>query len=245
MKKRLVMGVAAFLVLCFGFIYWYYFSSPSSFPTDQEVAERINKDFPGAVVSTVLDKLPADERHLVVPFISAEDDYGLSYWVWKQRKWRIAEVDGGGRPKIWKVNVKDPSSYRIVWNIRPDQQAHSVSFYAVQHRDYSWGEEFDRYVPRVQMEKEVLLSSSQYGMLALPDEWLSYLEGEQKASISNMHGLTWTSRYIEPSVQFGWNLYDATKNETQGTWGRRSGESYSFKRENIEFLYSVYKSELE
>ncbi|MCG3088926.1 hypothetical protein [Sporosarcina cyprini] len=245
MKKRLVMGLAAFLVLCIGFIYWFYFSIPSSFPTDQEVAERINKAFPGAVVSTVLDKLPADERHLVIPFISEEDDYGLSYWVWEQREWKIAEVDGGGRPKIWKVDVKDPSSYRIVWNIRPDQQTHSVSFYAVQHRNYSWGDEFERYVPRVQMEKEVLLSSSQYGMIAFPEEWLSYLESEQQASTSTSHGSTLTSMYMDSTLQFGWNLYDEAKNETHGTWGRRSGESYSFERENIEFLYSVYKSELE
>ncbi|GKV54089.1 hypothetical protein NCCP2222_00360 [Sporosarcina sp. NCCP-2222] len=242
MKKRLVMGAVVAFVLCFGFIYWFYFSSPSSFPTDQEVTERINKAFPGAVVSTVLDKLPADERHLVIP---AEDDYGLSYWVWEHREWKIAEVDGGGRPKIWKVNVKDPSSYRIVWNIRPDQQAQSVSFYAVQHRNYSWGDEVGRYVPRIQMEKEVLLSSSQYGMIAFPNEWLSYLESEQQAKTSPIHGSMLTSMYMDPSLQFGWNLYDESKNELNGTWGRRSGESYSYEQENIEFLLSIYKSELE
>jgi hypothetical protein len=131
MKKRktwTLAGLGVLGLLASFMIFWLYFAKPVSFPTNEQLVKEINSIFPESAASVIQDSISVDERHVVVPFISNEDHYGLSYWVWKKHKWTVAAIDTRGEPKIWKINRKDPLSFHLVWNIHPDDQVSSITY---------------------------------------------------------------------------------------------------------------------
>lgn len=89
-KKRIGIGVA--FVLIMGGIYWFYLAKPTSFPSKEELIVELNDVDPYLDASVIQDTLVLDERHVLVPFISDTDDYGLSYWIWNKHKWRVAMI---------------------------------------------------------------------------------------------------------------------------------------------------------
>ena len=50
MKKKLwiLIGLGILVVLSSAIIYWFYFSKPVSFPTNEQLVEEINSIFPEA-----------------------------------------------------------------------------------------------------------------------------------------------------------------------------------------------------
>ena len=94
MKKKLwiLIGLGILVVLSSAIIYWFYFSKPVTFPTNEQLVEEINSIFPEAAASVIQDTIPIDEHHVVVPFISDKEDYSLSYWVWQKGKWSAESI---------------------------------------------------------------------------------------------------------------------------------------------------------
>lgn len=202
-KKK---GYVVFIIILLSMtVYWFYFSTPTSFPTNQQLIEEINRIFPKATASIIQDTIPIDERHVFVPFISQKDDYGLSYWVWKNHKWQVASIDTKGQPILWKRSVNDPASFYFSWNIHPNDQLSSIHFYLIRDRRYRFAEGIERYYPRIQMEKSVSLQEKSYGLMQLPDDWVTlmhaYREGES------------ARQSLEQLLFFGWIPYNRTNQQ--------------------------------
>lgn len=182
MSKRLlfIIGVLSFCITAG--VYWYYLSEPSTLPKQEELKNRINRVHPDTEVVSIQDTILLDSRHLYVPFISKNNDYGSSFWVWKKRMWELEAINDVGQPILWKIDSKDPSSYRIVWNIHPEDQFHAAEFYLSRDRGYEITNGIEFYYPKVQLIKEFTLSEKSYGIKKLPKNWASIIQ-----STNNIH----------------------------------------------------------
>jgi hypothetical protein len=243
MKKKVwtLVGLGVLVVVPSIILYWFYFSKPVSFPTNEQLVEEINSIFPEAASSVIQDTIPVDERHVVVPFISNDNDYGLSYWIWKKHKWRVATINTKGEPKIWKINRKDPSSFRLVWNIHPEDQLSSIAFYIIRDRGYQITDGIDNYVPRIQMEKKVSLQEKSYGMMELPDEWMGVMNSHIEAQKTE---LFFNDFFPERNMFLGWIPIDQSDKETFPK-GSVNGSGYSNGNVNLEHLMILGKGDLE
>jgi hypothetical protein len=76
-KAWTIASLAVLGLLSLFMIYWFYFAKPVSFPTNEQLVKEINRIFPEASASVIQDTIPVDERHVVVPFISNEDEFGI------------------------------------------------------------------------------------------------------------------------------------------------------------------------
>ncbi len=243
-KTWTLAGVGILGLLASFMIFWFYFAKPVSFPTNGQLVREINSIFPEASASVIQDSILVDERHVVVPFISNEDHYGLSYWVWKRHKWTVATIDTKGEPKIWKINRKDPSSFHLVWNIHPEDQVSSISYYLIRDRGYQITEGIENYVPRVQMEKKVSLQEKSYGVMELPDEWRRLMNAVIEVELKQKPNLFFDPFTPERSLFFGWIPSNQSDNETFPE-GSVNGSGYSNGNELIEHLMILSKGDLE
>lgn len=160
MKKKVwvVSGVLG-VTLSLAFLYWFYLSKPTSFPNNDQLAQEMNSLYPKAAVRIIQDTIPIDNRHMLVPFITNHDQYGLSFWIWKNRKWQVASLHtNGGNPMIWKIDRNQPSSYRIVWNFNPKEDLRYIRFNLIRPRNFLITNGTKHYyAPHVQMEEKLYL----------------------------------------------------------------------------------------
>jgi hypothetical protein len=243
-KKKLwtFIGLGVAVVLSSAIIYWFYFSKPTTFPTNEQLVEEINNFFPEAAASVIQDTIPVDERHVLVPFISNKDDYSLSYWVWQKHKWRVASIDTKGRPMVWKIDRNDPSSFQFVWNIHPDDQLSSIHFYLKRDRGYHIIEGIEHYSPGVQMEKKVSLKEKSYGLMQLPDEWVTFMNTFIKVESAKQPNIFFKDFFPEQYMFFGWLPYDQTNKET---FPERSVNGYSNGTVDLEHVMILDKGDIE
>ncbi|MCJ8008695.1 hypothetical protein ACFFF5_08770 [Lederbergia wuyishanensis] len=246
-KKKLLMfvGIGIIFMLSSALTYWFYFSKPVSFPNKEQLVEEINKIFPEAAATVIQDTIPVDERHVLVPFISNESHYGLSYWVWKKHKWRVAFIDASGEPRLWKVDRNNPSSYHFVWNIHPEDHLSAIDFYMLKDRGYLVTEGKEFYYPKVQMEESVSLREKPYGALQLPEEWVSFMNTFIKVESAKQPNLFFNDIFTEQYVHFGWISYDQTNKESFPERSFSGGGSYSNDNVNLDFLMILEKEQLE
>ena len=185
-----------------------------------------------------------DEHHVLVPFISNKDDYSLSYWVWQKHKWRVASIDTNGRPMVWKIDRNDPPSYQFVWNIHPDDQLSSIHFYLIRDRGYHITEGVENYYPRVQMEKKVSLKEKSYGLMPLPNEWVTVMNSFIKVESAKQPDLFFNDFSPEQYMSFGWIPYDQANKET---FPERSvnGNGYSNGKVELEHVMILDKGDIE
>ncbi|MFZ0443614.1 MAG: hypothetical protein WAM95_02975 [Bacillus sp. (in: firmicutes)] len=244
-KKRLwtLIGLVIFVVLSLAITYWFYFSKPATFPTNEQLVEEINSIFPEAAASIIQDTIPVDEHHALVPFISNKDDYSLSYWVWKKHKWRVASIDTKGRPMVWKIDSNDPSSFRFVWNIHPDDQLSSIHFYLIRDRGYHVTEGIEHYYPRVQMKKKVSLKEkSSYGLMPLPDEWVTIMNSLKKVESAKQPDLFFNDFFPEQYMSFGWIPYNQANKEA---FPERSVNGSGYSNGDLEHVMILDKEDIE
>lgn len=206
-KLRILIGLGMFIILLFAIIYWFYFSKPTSFPTNEQSIEEINSFFPDAVANVIQDIIYLDERHVLVPFISEENNYSLSYWKWGGSKWEVASVHSRGEPMLWKVDKRDPTSYHFVWNIHPDDNMSKLDFYLIRDRGYRAGE-VERYNPRIQLEKHASLQKKTYGAIKLPQEWVKVIDESLKIESTDQNAFFAEVFYTNYYPYFNWITYD-------------------------------------
>jgi hypothetical protein len=237
MRKKLgiLIGLVIFVVLSSILIFWFYFSKPVPFPTNEQLVKEINSIFPEAEVDVIQETIPVDTRHVVVPFISNENDNGLSYWVWQRHKWMVATIDTKGEPKIWKINKKDPSSFHLVWNINPEDQLSSIRFYLIRDRGFQITEGIENYVPRVQMEKKVSLEEKSFGVMQLPVEWAGFMNSIIKVESAKQTDLFFNNSFPVHSMYFGWIPYAQGDKETFPE-GSVNGNGYSNGNLDLEHM---------
>lgn len=141
--------------------------APEPFLTDQQVINRILSFFPESEPKVIQDVLYLDDTHVFVPFINESKEYGMSFWVWKNNKWRAASVDIGGEPQAW--NGKEDSF--IMWNIDPRDEVSEIRFFMRNQRSYSVSDDVATYQPGVEMMHSVKLQQQSYGVEKYPERW--------------------------------------------------------------------------
>ncbi|MBS4201689.1 hypothetical protein KHA93_18970 [Bacillus sp. FJAT-49732] len=245
MKKKLWIFVGIIFTMSSAITYWFYLSKPAPFPKKEQLVEEINSIFPEAAATVIQDTIPVDEHHVLVPFISKEDHYGLSYWVWHKHVWKVAFIDTNGEPRLWKVDRNNPSSYRIVWNIHPEDHISSIHFYLLKDRGYLITEGKEYYYPKVQMKESVSLQEKNYGAMQLPENWVTFMNTFIKVESAKQPNLFFNDIFTEQYVSFGWISYDQTNKEAFPERSFNGGGAYSNENVDLEFLMILDKEELE
>jgi hypothetical protein len=244
-KRKFIYIVSGVIfVLIAVFIYLSYFSQPSSFLKEEQLIEEINISFPRVNAIEVQGVFDISEKHKYVPFISSEDNYGKSFWVWDKYKWRLVHIDTKGEPKIWKVNKRDPASYHIVWNIHPDDQIMQAKFYMIRDRGYSTTGGIDRkYYPRVQVNHMISMDEQPYGVLKVPNEWAAFVTSINETQSVHSNGF-FDHFPAEHQVYFSWMPLNE---ENELTYAKKSlnGSSNSNSDIGLEFVFPIDAMDIE
>lgn len=248
MKKKSIWLLVALGVISLTtcLIYWFFFWPPKPFPSNEQIAKEINRTYKEAGAKVILDPLIVDQHHIAVPYISSSEDYGLSYWGWRNHKWQVLTIDTKGEPKVWKVNGNDPSSFVIVWNIDPEDQLQAIQFYLIRNRFHGMTAEGEYYAPRVQMKKEISLSEKSYGVLHLPKDWAVVLHSLLKEDQERLgqSSLFFNDFFPLQSAYFGWIAYDQSGNEAFPEQSV-NGSTYAVGDVYQEYVMILNKVELE
>lgn len=207
-KKLLVILSVLAILLVISFIYWITSTNPSSFPDNEDLIKEINHIFPQSNVKEIQDTIALDEKHVFVPFISEENKYGVSHWVWQKREWELSSVNTGGEPQSWRIEDGDFSTTHLVWNIAPETPIEKLKFYLIKDRSFHITEGIDYYDPGVQLEEIVELSDTSYGVMPLPERWSSILDSYTKLETARQPDVFSNSFNIENYMYFGWMAYD-------------------------------------
>lgn len=245
-RRQMLIVVSIILVVSFALIiYTFYFSKPASFPNDKQLVEDINKAFPQVVAKVTQETFSLDERHLLVPFVSEEEDYWLSYWEWKHNKWKVLSVDTGKEPKLWRLDQHDPASYWFVWNFHPDNDVKTISYYLQNRRHYQVTDGVGHYTPQVQLKKNFSLTKNSYGAMKLPDEWQAYLNGI--IQVNSQKRRTLFNEEFNPVslMYFGWIPYDEGNEETSITEGSSVNSIYINHNVDIEFIQRLSEEHMD
>ncbi|MFC4801661.1 hypothetical protein ACFPA1_20215 [Neobacillus sp. GCM10023253] len=240
-KKMMIFGIVI-LLLSAVTVYWFYYSKPDRFLTNQQLVEEINHVFPEVAADTIQDIIHVDERHKVIPFVTKDNRYGLSYWAWKNHQWKAVYIDNAGEPKVWRVNQKNPSTYTIVWNIHPDDAVSYMKFYLKKDRNYLIRDGIETYYPGILLEKTVPLDGKSYGVLRMPAEWSSVIDSFDelnKAKQLNFFQDVFPAR----DLFFGWTPYKSSGEEA-AIKATANGNSFHSGEELIDFIMYVNESDL-
>ncbi|OZM55783.1 hypothetical protein CIB95_15585 [Lottiidibacillus patelloidae] len=246
-KKYIYISCGFILVLLATIVYFSYFSQPSSFLTEEMLIEEINKTFPKANANQILEVFDVSEKHKYVPFITGEDDYGKSFWVWDKYKWRLAYIDTKGRPYIWKINKNDPASYHLVWNIHPDDQVKKGDFYMIRDRGYRTTEGQNKvYYPRVQVQRTISFEENAYGVLKIPHEWATYVQSIKDTQLAQQSKFDafFNEFSVEQQIYFSWMPLNEA---SELTFPKRSvnGISYSNGDIDVDFVMPIDEMDIE
>ncbi|MGE8205607.1 hypothetical protein ACQKP0_13705 [Heyndrickxia sp. NPDC080065] len=246
MKKKGVIAALGGIVfiVSFLFIYWFYFSKPALFPGNAQLMKDINHLFPEASVKKIQDTYNLDERHVFVPFITSENQYGFSCWEWKKNKWKLVAINSIGEPSLWRINKKDPSTYRFIWNMPPNDNLSSIQFYLIKDRNYHVTEGIGNYEPKIQMNKEISLLGKPYGVLKLPNDWVSVMDSIKNIESGKKPDLFFSSLFSNPSIYFGWIPYNQ-KGKEANLNNILNGNGFSSSSGDIENLLILTEEEIE
>ncbi|MFK9092680.1 hypothetical protein [Bacillus salipaludis] len=239
-KKRVwAFTLLGIVILSSALMYRFYFSNPKPFPSNKQVAGKINHALINANASVIQDTIAVDKKHKVVPFISEEGSYGLSYWEWKKNKWRIVSVNTGGSPHIWKVKNDDPSTYRLIWNLHPEDQLSYMKFYFVRDRSFFGHHGIETYDPKIQLEKKIPLQAKSYGVMKLPNDWIEIINSAIKMEAAKAPRTFFNFQPVPNQFYFGWIPYKVVNPSSSVGGGYTSGAA------GIEFVRYLGTEEIE
>ena len=145
---------------------------PEAFLTDKQVIKRINSFFPESAPKVIQDVLYLDETHVFVPFINESKEYGMSFWVWKDNKWRAASVDNGGELKAWNG---EGDSF-IMWNLNPKDEVYEIRTFMKKDRNFSASGDEGTYQPGIEMMHSIMTENTKYGVEKYPDSWRTLMD---------------------------------------------------------------------
>lgn len=246
MKKTriIVIGSITVVLFIFVFMYMFYFSTPKAFPNDEMIIGSIFELFPEAEANTIQDVIYLNERNVFVPFISRDNNYGVSYWIWDKYQWELAKIETSGEPKIWMINESDPSTYHIVWNINPKDKLSVIDYYFIRDRGYFISSGVHTYTPKVQMKTTITIEDQSYGVIPFQQEWIEFIE----SFIAVEKGKQPKSNFFQmfPQQQFyvGWFPFDQF-GEAAFPENSVNGSGYIKRNIKSEFVRILNRSDLE
>lgn len=244
-KKKLAVFIGIFVILSWLILYGSYFKTPPPFPANDEVIKAMNKAFPKASANVVQDTIAVGDHHMLVPFISHSNDYGMSYWTLEKNKWQIASIQTKGEPWLWEIVRNDPSTHYLVWNIDPEDQLASIHFYYLKKRNYLVIKGTEHYYyPQVQMEEYVSLEEKSYGVMQLPSDWIATINALN--AIETVSQTDWfTNQFnVHQQFTFGWIPRDQMGN-TVFPKASVNSDSFSTGKIHLGFVRMLNEEELE
>jgi len=241
-RKRIITVGGLGLVLAAAFLlYWFYFSTPEAFPVKEELVNQINLVFPDASPKTIQDTVFLDDQHVFVPFITKSNEYGVSYWAWERHKWQAINIDTVGEPRLWRVDKNDPASYYFVWNIHPSDSISKMKFYFVRDRAFHVQGGVSSYTPKIQMEKEEITQGKSYGIMKLPNEWITTMTSIQKAESASQPDL-FSSIFPRGNMYFAFTPFHESGEEAS-MMNSVNGNGYQNGDITVDFI--IYMNQLE
>lgn len=242
-KRRSLTILMGFIFVLTFIIYWFCLSEPTPFLKTNDILKEMNRTYPEISAKKVQDTIFLDKKHVFVPYISEHNTYGLSYWIWSMHKWKVAYIDSKGQPKLWKISKKDPNTHFIVWNIHPEDQLKSLSFFLIRDRDYHVVEGVHSYRPRVQMEKSITMEQKSYGVMKMPKNWAAFMGSFIKVESSKQPDTIFQSFFPEQHMYIGWIPFDQNGKETFPE-ATVNGSGYSIENVTIDHLMIINKVDL-
>ncbi|MEH7225157.1 hypothetical protein V7112_15215 [Bacillus sp. JJ1566] len=226
-KVQLIVGIA--LTLCaVAFVFYFYLAKPSSFLSSEEILAELNKYSPDPEATEILETLEIDDRHVYVPFITKDNKYGTSLWIWEKHKWELVAESDNGAPKLLKVDSKDPSSYRVFWNIHPDDHLSYGELYYIRNRNYHRIEGIDNYYPRLQMKTILDFEEKPYGIIELPNEWQKVMETTIRVEEARQPDSFFNDYFpVLHDVYLGWLPYNKEHERQDANKSHNGGGSWS------------------
>lgn len=234
-KRKSLTILMGFIIVVIFFIYWFFFSEPKPFLKSNAILEELNRTYPQVSAKKVQDTIFLDKKHVFVPFISERDQYGLSYWIWSNHKWKVAYIENTGQPKLWKISKKDLKTHYFIWNIHPEDQLQTIRFFLIRDRGFHGSNEGYTYLPRVQMEKSISIKQKPYGVMKLPKDWISFKDSFIKVESAKQPNTLFQSFFPEQHMYIGWIPYDQGGKETFPE-NSLNGNGYSIEDINIDHL---------
>ncbi|WP_285767779.1 hypothetical protein [Peribacillus sp. SI8-4] len=234
-KKFILLAPVLLIIGILSFIN--FPKDPDPFPSDEQVIERITSFFSEIRPKIIQDRIFLDDRHVFVPFISEDDGYGMSFWVWKNNEWIAASVSGGGQPMVWNGGEEAV----IMWNLNPKDEVGEISIFVKKERDFMVSGELATYQPRMGMMHRIPLEGKMYGAESFPDHWQELIKqyGEIQSSDGQNEFLG-----LEGGLQVVASFHDAKGKETFPHISF-TGNSYSTGDEFVEAVIQVHENELE
>lgn len=210
-RKRKIKRIIGFFFTISIVVYVYYFhlANPSSFLTSEEILSDLNRHSYDLKANEVLEMIEIDTRHMYVPFMTKDNKYGMGLWKWEKHKWTLIAESDNGAPQVLKIKPDDPSSYKIYWNIHPDDDISYGELYFIRDRNYHMTEGNDNYFPRIQMKTIINFEDIPYGVLDLPSEWQEVMQvlvkiEEAKEPVPFNNGFF----PVLHDIYFGWISYN-------------------------------------
>jgi len=243
MNKKVVL-IPILIVMIAIVVYLFFDGKPQPFPENTHAIKAINQLYTEANVSKIADVIPLDSKHVFVPFISGNDHYGKSFWVWNRFQWRLIRIDTRGEPYLWKLDEKDSSTHYIVWNIDPKDELSELKYYLIRERYAYSSQDVESYTPRIQMELQVSLQKQKYGVLPFPKDWVKLVNGNLRLGNTNQFSSIFHMSSPSSSMYIGWIPY--------GDQGKMifpnntlNGRSFDSGRIHLDFVRILNESELE
>ena len=76
--------------------------TPSSIPNENRLKKMI-LDTGELNIDTILKQIAIDGKHVFIPHLSSDKQYGYSLLEWKDNKWEVTYVTSTGEPLLWKI----------------------------------------------------------------------------------------------------------------------------------------------
>lgn len=178
---------------------------PTDFLQEQELIGRLNSVDEKIIVEVVQDIIFIDDKHVFVPFVSNDEEYGFSLWKWKNGKWHLSRKSVSESIHIIKINEKDPTTYYFVWNF-PDDNINAIKLFLLKDRNYRYSDGYTTYYPRIQME-QLYQRDTTYGLKPLTGHMLEVYK-EMKAITYNGEDFFNQLFPVQNHIYFTWNMYD-------------------------------------
>jgi len=244
MRNKKLMMVPILLVIIAFLVYLFFYRKPQPFPHNTQAIKAMNRLYAEANIRIITDVIPLDSRHVFVPFISEDNHYGMSFWVWDRFQWKPGKIDTRGEPYIWKINERDASTHYIVWNMDPQDEVSEIKYYLIGERDFHSSEDVETYSSRVQMDLTITTQDKKHGVLPFPKDWIELINSNLRLSEANQPASLFQMNRPSSSLYIGWIPYDHQGKVTFPD-NTVNGSSFDSGGINIDFVRILNESELE
>lgn len=171
-KRVWYLLVVVMIAICF-FIFLFLKeaeSSPSDLPNKTSIRKMI-EDTGEMNINRVFDQRALDEKHIFIPHLSSDNQYGYSLLEWIDNKWEVTYVSTTGEPLIWRIKAGNQSESYFLWNLDSKKKIETLTFYLIRDRHFTSGWSGEWYEPAIQIEEDVSISGKPYGIYKVPDKW--------------------------------------------------------------------------